>query len=649
MIARCFPPTLLALALAACSGDGDEPTATGPTDPGTSDTSVTTSEMVFPDPGPLEVGFSRLRIPAPVGIGTTGFGGIGVSGELTPFQEIYPGTNGIHGHPDFRVTVLSRGEGHTVILLRTDTIGIFQQLRQSIVLELEARTGRRDLDDALIIGATHTHSGPGRVIEVGGPFELIADRFFPEFYDRMVDQMADVVEEALNDLKPGRIGLVFADGADSIKDRRCEDGLDYVNGTIPVLAVEREGELAGLVMAHGIHGTVHGIEELMLSQDVSGGIEAAIPEVYGAPLHVQMHNSWGADISPTSSNGPEEQPGADLISGMKTIASIGQVVADDVVTALLDVEWIEEPEIWTQTLRTPIDRQAIGYEEGVFPYEYGGVYCTATGDCDPTTREEGLDRSCLEFSEEFPAPNQTTFTVGQVGPLHLITFPGEPGTLLAEAVLEGLDTWLDSPVMFIGYGQDYLGYSILEEDWWQGGYEASGALWGPRQGEYLVGEAVSAMGEALGEVEPKERPVANEPFGGGTYDAYQPATSVDRGTVLVQPVDAGVTDLIEATVAGDDPWLGAPLAVLEQADGTPVLRADGTPLDSDHPAFRVVLEVDPPWTQEASERTFRWTFQLPAQHPIPGSMPSLSGAYRLSVSGADGQPLATTESFTITP
>ena len=62
-----------------------------------------------------------------------------------------------------------------------------------------------------------------------------------------------------------------------------------------------------------------------------------------------------------------------------------------------------------------------------------------------------------------------------------------------------------------------------------------------------------------------------------------------------------------------------------------------------------MLEVDPPWTQEASERTFRWTFQLPAQHPIPGSMPSLSGAYRLSVSGADGQPLATTESFTITP
>jgi len=640
---RQLPMLTLCLAL-ACSGKDDDGDGVV-TDGSTTDT----GPVPFAEPGPLEVGFARVRIPAPVGIGTTGFGGFGVVGEQTPFQEIYPGTRAVHGHPDFRVTVLSRGEGHTVILMRTDTVGVFQQLRRSVVLELEERTGRRDLDDALVIGATHTHSGPGRVIDSGGPFELIADRFFPEFYDAMVDAMADAVEQALDDLAPGRIGLVMADGSDSINDRRCEDGLDYTNGTIPVLAVEQNGELAGVVMAHGIHGTVHNIDELTLSQDVSGGIEAAVSEVIGAPVHVQMFNSWGADISPTDANGPALQAGPELADGLTTIASIGQVVADDVAASLLDVAWESEPDLWTRTLRSAIDREHIGYGEDEFPYEYGAVYCTADGDCDASTRVEGLDHDCLPFNEDYPAPNQTVFTVGQVGPLRLITFPGEPGTLLAELVIEGIDAWADGPVMFVGYGQDYLGYSILEDDWWQGGYEASGALWGPRQGAYLVGEAVAVMGEALGELEPVERPDPIAPFGDGTYDPYAPATPLDRGTVVAQTSTAVATDLIQVTVAGDDPWLGTPVATLQQADGTQVLRADGTPLTSDHPVFRVELEVDPPWTTESASRTFRWTFELPAQHPVPGAMPALSGDYRLEVHTASGDVLGTSAPFTVTP
>ena len=52
-----------------------------------------------------------------------------------------------------------------------------------------------DFDDILMLGATHTHSGPGRVIDRGGPFSIIADTFFPEFYERMVDAMADAVDD----------------------------------------------------------------------------------------------------------------------------------------------------------------------------------------------------------------------------------------------------------------------------------------------------------------------------------------------------------------------------------------------------------------------------------------------------------------------
>ena len=70
-------------------------------------------------------------------------------------------------------------------------------------------------------------------------FDLIADKFFPGFYEHLIDAMADVVEEALDDLAPGRIGFVTSYTDDGHNDRRCEDGLDYENGTLPVVALER--------------------------------------------------------------------------------------------------------------------------------------------------------------------------------------------------------------------------------------------------------------------------------------------------------------------------------------------------------------------------------------------------------------------------
>ncbi len=651
--------SLLTLALLVACGSKDDdgttptptPTPTEPT-PSTSivDTGPTTDTDTtpepLPEPGPLMVGAAQVRMPAPVGIGTAGFGPFGVTSDPSPFSVLFPATTGIHGHPDFQAIAMSRGDHYTVVFLRTDMVGVFQQLRRSVVLELEERTGR-DLDDQLIIGATHTHSGPGRVVDGGGPFDIIVDYFLPEHYERMVDAMADAVEGALDDLKPGRVGYGFADGGLGINDRRCEDGLTYVNGDLPVLAIEQEGELHAVMLTYAIHGTIHGIDELLLSQDVSGGVEHAVADRLGVP--VQMFNSWGADMSPGDPV-VELQEGPALPSGSQRIASIGQAVADQVEAAVVDLEWTDTPDIWSRTLRTRIDREVIGYGPDEFDYEYGAVYCTAEGDCDVSTVEEGLDEACLPFSEEFPAPMQTEFTVGAVGGLHFVTFPGEPGTLLAEQVLADVAALGATPAMFLGYSQDYLGYSILEDDWWQGGYEASGALWGPRQGDYLAAEVVEAMAEALGAVPPvADRPAPVLPFDTEGYDPYLVESGTGAGNVLVEPpVSVGPTDTITVTVAGLDPWLGAPVATLQTAAGDPVLRGAGMPFTSDDPLFRVSLSMDPPYSGALPERGYHWSFEFPVQHPVVGAGPELDGDYRLSVALPDGSEVVTAP-FTVVP
>lgn len=611
----------------------------------------------LPEPGALQAGVARVRMPAPLGIGTAGFGGFGVSSEGSPFADTYPATARIHGHPEFKAVVISRGEGFEVVFLRVDAVGMFQQFRRAVVLELQERLGR-DLDDALVIGATHTHSGPGRVIQGGGLYDLIADTFFPEFYDNMVDAMADAVEAAYADLRPARIGTVVTAAEGAHSDRRCEDGLDYTNPSLPIVAVERDGQVDALVMAYAIHGTVLGIDELTLSQDVSGAIEQQVEDGFGHPVEVLLFNSWAADMAPGNPD-VETREGATMPDGYDRMEAVGSVVSVAVQAALPQLAWEDAPSIVSQTHRAPIDREHIGYADDEFPYAWGGVYCGSNDepDCDVSTTMDDLDTKCIPFPEGYPAPRQTEISAGRVGGLHFVTFPGEPGTLLAESIVAELEA-MDGVenVMFFGYSQDYLGYSIHEEDWWQGGYEAGGGLWGPRQGDYLAGRAVEAFARTFDPapfaVEDLGEPFPIAPFGGVDYAPYAPIAPVYPGAILQDALAAyGPTDVVVVSVTGADPWHGAPLATLETADGTPVLRASGVPITSDDYAFWVDLVPDPPYRESASARRFDWTFSMPVRHAVAG-LPELDGDYRLRIAVPMGDGNVNelfSATFTVTP
>ncbi len=663
MTARHLLVLALLAALAGCDGDGT--TDAGALDAGGPDAGREPPPRVreeLPTPGPLQAGIAQARIPAPLGVGTMGFAPTAAPPSPTPFANNFPGTIHAQGELTFRAVAISRGDRHEVIFVRMDTVGVFQQLREAVLDAIEARTGR-DLDDALILAGNHTHSGPGRLLMTTGALEALGDSFFPEMYDAIVAVLADVVVAALDDLAPAELAVTMAETSDAHVDRRCEnDSLPQLqeSGELPLIAIRRGGQLDAIVASYAYHGTILGIDRLTLSGDMGAVVEQTVEGRFDRPVTFLFFNSWGADAAPASPSPPAGATGADLPGGFERMELLGGVVADTIVPALDALSFSSDVEVRARTYRVPLSRDAIGYADGEFNYPHGGAFCGIgqEGNCVDSTPREGLDGQCIRISPAERLPKQTMLSAGRVGALAFVTAPGEWGTALAHGVLDQVEARTGGDAMLIGYANDYTGYSLGREDWFQGGYEASGALWGPGQGDYLaarLAEAFLSFDDQWTEP-PWWQPEPTAPFSGYTYDPYVPEGATDPGTIAVDvPAAVAATELVTFTVRGADPWLGDPVATLEREDGgvfVAVTRPNGRPVDSRGYDIWADLTPTPGYAEQAraTEREFAWTFTMPASRRAATATSDLSGGtYRfvVRVPTAAGVLEVSTGAFTV--
>ena len=602
----------------------------------------------IPPPGPFMAGTATVEIPAPLGSPTIGFGQLGGDPSPTPFADLIPGTTRQHGALTLRAVALSRGDHHEAIFVASDLLYMGAQARSGILVELQQRLGR-DLDDALILGSNHTHGGPGRFVDKTGPFELGFDRFDPEMLVRLQTAVADVVELALADLAPAEVGHVMNSTDEAHNDRRCDnDALSLLqeNHSLPTIAVQRDGRIDALIMSYAYHGTILDADTLTLSGDMGSVVQWKVAEHFDNPVNVLFFNSWGGDASPDS---PEIDPaatGAAQPDDYDRMEALGEVIADAVLPELDSIVFTDDPEISMVSTYVPINHELLEYDSDEFEdCENGCIYCAQgiDGNCDDDTpmNEFGwdMDDMCVPFPEDDPAFDVTLFSAGRVGDLFFVTGNGEWLTSLADIVMTEVQT-LDGvdDVMFVGYAQDTLGYSLTYEDWWQGGYETGGTLWGPKQGDYLADRLVEVFNAWYDPsyTLPFEEPVPLPAWTGYTYDPYQPEGALGVGDISADvPVVVSSTDVVTFTVQGTDPWLGRPVATLEQDTGdgfAPVTHADGTPVNSDGYEFWTDLTTDPSYADGIPAiRTFNWEFSFPMTHRVPTAVTDLSGSFQFRI------------------
>ena len=598
-----------------------------------------------PDTSRVYAGYAERRLGFPLGVATVGY--FPPPGGFTnPFAR--SGTDTQHTALNARAILLRQGD-QSLTLLRVETIALWQSFIVDLKRALRAR-GRGDLADGLVVGATHTHASGGKIIN-HPILRLLAGQFSSALYHRVLDNLIEVILEAERSIQPANVGFDTIEVSELHSDRRCENG-DVIDHSMGLLKVTDDADqLIAVLVNYAMHGTVVDSTEFVLSHDAPGAIERGIEERLPRHAPVLYFQSWAGDMSP---HAPEEhltEDGAERRDVYRELAAIGKGAADVVIPALDAIVTRDDLTIKVKTIRFPMSDALVNPDGSFSHYPHGGAYCypVDSENCpeegEPQQIYRAEDLTCLIPVSEANGITWADIAAVQIGDLGLVTLPGEPLTSVGVDLRDRAQeiTGLER-VWVLGYAQGYLGYLLHPEDFALGGYEGSGAIWGPGLGQYLIDRGV----EIIAHVMDPSRPLSFQPIPLPPSDEITPEEimyeeALGEVSWHKQPTrdDQG---LWSAEWVGGDPAVDAPRVILEYATRdqgdeierwSPLTHASGLIWSSDGPEIELSLRVEPTYDErpEQEGRLFYWQVSMPERFSVLPSNGQPSGIFRWVITG----------------
>ena len=523
-------------------------------------------------------------------------------------------------------------------LVRLPIIFPTASLHEAVARRLQEKTGR-DWRDSLVLSGTHTHSGPGRFLQLPKPENAKlplgsfgTDNFHDQAFAWMVDSVVESIEQAMADRSEARLGweIVEAfDTDDAIASDRWGETPPFDDNRLLLMRIDDEsGEPRALLFSLGIHGTFN--ESDYATGDSIGGLEHALEQRFG-----QRYDRFVPTLF-FNQNGGTMSPRGDQYGHRdhQKVEHIGARFVERMWSEIEGIETDRDVELQATTMRFPLGYDTLGYAEGEWTdllskrdLVYGGIGCSVgEGDGDYETHHELGRASCLGLSSILYNRPPSLFLRSQmtalsIDGLTIVTLPGEAAMELGWQVLrdvqeahgvEPLSAWT------LGYAQDHQFYltptnlrgplppfpgistPMAPDDYpdyafsyYQGGYEAGFTIWGPRMGDYLVERAVEVTGLLQGKpVElrnPQPLPMQYSDYGSEPFEVT--ATPEDVvGQVSLQP-PARVARFESVTFA----WLGGdPGAEMPQSPEITLQREEGGQwLDVIHENMRPYTNREP--------------------------------------------------------
>jgi len=352
-------------------------------------------------------------------------------------------------HDPLRVRSLALESGPIRMLwLAVDLVGIDPTLLGEFRQRL-ARQGR--IYSAVIVSASHTHSGPGAYGDSALFGFLALDRPSPAVRERILDGLERAARESDSRKVPASLASARTEVRDIAKSR-VREPLDPELGVVKI--TRADGRPVALLWNYAIHGTALGRDNFLVSGDLMAEASARIERRIGAPA--LFVNGAVGDVSPRA-------------RGWAGVKAAGEALAEGALRA------------WAQAKTEPA-RLKIASQPVVLPSP-----AVALGNC-----LAGLVPASMSIGLSEALPSATEVIALEIGRTAWVTIPGELETRLGEDIkASGRSRF--SHVFIAGVTNDYLGYFLVSAHYRKPSYIACASLYGERGGEIMRDGAMAAL------------------------------------------------------------------------------------------------------------------------------------------------------------
>jgi hypothetical protein len=414
-----------------------------------------------PAAAPLAAGATSLEVALPHGPPLAGYGGFPRRAwipdvlDRAPHAFWFRPSEGVHDPLTVRALVLE-AEGRRLLWLAVDLVGTDPSLLQ----ELRRRLDRRGVVyTAVVVSASHTHSGPGAYADSALFAFAALDRLSPAVRTRILDGL----EQAALGAEAARGPARFVAGRTEVRGitrSRLGAALDPELG---VLGVTRPGgRPVAVVWNYAIHPTALGKHNRLLSGDLPAEAAARIERALGAPA--LFVNGAVGDVSPRD-------------RGRAGAARAGAALAAGVLEA------------WRRAEPDPAASIAVVSERVTLPSPALSLR-NCLGRWVPRGMRLGLGEAL---------PSATEVLAVATGRTAWVVIPGELETRLGvEVKAAGRARW--ARTWIAGVSNDYLGYFLTPEAYARPSYIACASLYGAEGGLLLRRAAEDALRRLAGRV-----------------------------------------------------------------------------------------------------------------------------------------------------
>jgi neutral/alkaline ceramidase-like enzyme len=404
------------------------------------------------EPGVI-AGAASVAVTLPLGTPLGGYGGFPRRAWLPdllgrhPYAFWFRPSIGVHDPIKVRSLLLESGKVR-VLWLAVDLVG----MDPSLLAELRQRLARQGLDySAVVVSASHTHSGPGAYADSTLFGFLAVDRLAPAVRGRLLDGL----EEAARRAEGAKARARVASGRTEVRgiaESRVQEPLDQELGVVKV--TRADGRPVAAIWNYAIHGTALGRDNFLLSGDLMGEANARIERALSAPA--LFVNGAVGDVSPRP-------------RGWTGVQTAGQALAGGALRA------------WDQASVEPGGLQ-VAVEPVPLP-----TPSVALRNC-----FDGWAPAWMTIGLAEALPSATEVIAVRIGRMGWVTIPGELETGLGlEIKARGRERF--GHVFIAGVSNDYLGYFLAPAHYRRPSYIACGSLYGERGGEIMREAATAAL------------------------------------------------------------------------------------------------------------------------------------------------------------